>query len=170
MRINRKLVLSLAVLGAGCSDFLSGPGLTVNPNNPVEATPQQQLIAIQASAWTRLEGQIARNASIYTQQLIGSNNQQLTYATQYGITEADIGGQMTGFYTGGGLVGLRKIQAASVTSGDKMLEGIADIWEGFQFGMAASVWGDIPYSQAADPTITTPILDKQLDVYTAAMA
>src|SRR5438105_3669055 len=139
--MNKKTIsaLALAVVAVGCSDFLSGPGLTVNPNAAVTATAQQQLVAVQASAWTRLEGQIARNASIYTQQLIGSNNQQLTYATQYGITEADVGAQMTGFYTGAGLVGLRKIQGIGNTTGDKTLEGIAKIWEGFTMGMAASV-------------------------------
>jgi hypothetical protein len=170
--MNKKLFVALALVGAsaGCKDFLSGPGLTINPNSAVIATAQQQLIAVQASAWTRLEGQIARNASIYTQQLIGSNNQQLTYATQYGITESDIGGQMTGFYTGAGLVGLRKIQEAADEVGDPTLEGIALIWEGFSMGMAASVWGDLPYSEAVDDAITTPKLDTQAEVYTQALA
>jgi hypothetical protein len=169
--MNRSAVkaLGLAVVltgAASCKDWLVGPGLSENPNSPVGATAQQQLIAVQASAWTRLEGQLARNASIWTQQLIGSNNQQLTYATQYNYTEGDVGGQMTGFYTGGGLVGLRNIQALSNASGDQLLEGIAKVWEGFSFGMAASVFGDLPYSEAVS-VATTPILDPQQSIYTA---
>ena len=35
------------------------------------------------------------------------------------------------------------------------------------FGMAASLWGDIPYSEAADPDITSPKLDDQAAVYDA---
>src|SRR6267378_1803407 len=97
------LALALALVGvAGCKDWLTGPGLTVNPNSPVSASAAQQLIAVQSSAWTRLEGQLARNASIWTQQLIGSNNQQLLYGTQYQYTEDVLQSQMTGFYTGGG--------------------------------------------------------------------
>ena len=157
------VVLALAVLGAACSDFLSGPGLTENPNSPVVATPQQQMIAMQSNMATRLEGQIARCAGIFTQQLIGSNNQQFSYCTTYGVTELDITGHMTGFYTGGGLVAMRNIQA----SGDPLLAGIAKIWEGLAFGTATSVWGDLPYSEANDLSILTPRLDPQEDIYGA---
>ena len=117
--MNRKAVvlLSLALLGgAGCNDFLRGKGLTENPNSATDGTPLQQLIAVQANMFVRPEGQMARSAGIYTQQLIGSNNQQLTWATQYGQSESDIPGHMSAFYTGGGLVGLRKIQAAANAS------------------------------------------------------
>jgi hypothetical protein len=155
------VVLALAVLGAACGDFLKGPGLTENPNSPVIATPTQQLIALQSNMSTRLEGQLARCAGIFTQQLIGSNNQQFSYCTQYGVTELDITGQMSGFYTGGGLVAMRNIQA----SGDPLLVGIAKIWEGLAFGTATSVWGDLPYSEALDLSILTPRLDPQEDIY-----
>src|ERR1043166_8030524 len=95
------LVLALAIAaGWGCADYLSGPGLTENPNNPTQATPLQILIAVQSSAATRLEGQIARCAAVFTQQLIGSNNQQLQWCTGYAIGEGDISGAMSGFYTG----------------------------------------------------------------------
>lgn len=161
------LAFSLTVMGvAGCKDFLTGPGKSENPNSPVGATAAQQLIAVQASAWTRFEGQLARNASIWTQQIIGSNNQQLQYGTQYQYTEDVVGGQMTGFYTGGGLVGMRNIQSLAKDGGDPLLEGLGKIWEGFSFGTAASIWGDLPYSEAVS-SVTTPKLDPQLEIYNA---
>ncbi len=158
------VALLLAFIASACGDFLSGPGLTENPNNATEASAQQQLIALQANMSARLEGQIARNASIYTQQIIGANNQQLTYATQYDIREADIGQNFTGFYTGGGLVAMRNIQAYGAES-DKFLEGIAKVWEGLAFGIATSVWGDLPYTEAVDAAILTPKLDPQQAIY-----
>jgi hypothetical protein len=161
------LALSLALVGvAGCKDWLTGPGLTVNPNSPTSASAAQQLIAVQSSAWTRFEGQLARNASIWTQQLIGSNNQQLTYGTQYQYTEDVLMTQMTGFYTGGGLVGMRNVQSLANAGGDPFLEGLGKIWEGLSFGTAASIWGDLPYSEAVS-SVTTPKLDAQLDIYNA---
>src|SRR2546429_6240837 len=163
-------VLALLLCGAGCTEFLSGPGLTENPNNPLEVTALQQLIAMQSNMATRLEGQIARCAGIYTQQLIGSNNQQLSYCTQYAVTEGDISGQMSGFYTGGGLLALRNIQAAAQASGDNFLLGIAKVWEGLAMGTATSVWGDLPYSEAVDPTIPEPKLDTQESIYAAVQA
>lgn len=158
-------VLALTVIGAGCSDFLSGPGLTENPNSPTAGTPLQQLVSMQANMATRMEGQIARCASIFTQQLIGSNNQQLQYCTGYGVTESDISGQMSGFYTGGGLVALRNIEAAATESGDNFMLGIAKIWEGFAIGTATSVWGDLPYREAVTDGIESPALDPQQQIY-----
>lgn len=160
-------VLALAFIGAGCSEFLSGPGLTENPNDPTQATAVQQLIAVQANMSARLEGQIARCASIFTQQLIGSNNQQLSYCTAYGVTEADISGQMSGFYTGAGLKGMRNVQALARASADSFMVGMAVTWEGFAMGTATAVWGDLPYSEALTPGIETPALDPQEDIYAA---
>lgn len=164
------VALSLALLGAACDDFLQGPGLTENPNQATEGTALQQLIAVQANMFTRLEGQMARSAGIYTQQIIGSNNQQLQWATQYLQSESDIPAHMSAFYTGAGLVGMRSIQAAGVASSDKFLEGIAKVWEGYAFGTAASVWGDLPYSEALNPEILTPKLDAQETIYQQVQA
>jgi len=160
------LALPLAFIAGACGDFLQGPGLTENPNSATEASAEQQLIAIQANMATRLEGQIARNATIYTQQIIGANNQQLTYGTQYDIREGDIGQNMTGFWTGAGLVAMRSIQAYGAEN-DRFIEGIGKIWEAIAFGTATSVWGDLPYSEAVNPDILTPALDSQEDIYAA---
>lgn len=159
------VALSLAVLGAGCGDFLSGPGLTESPNTPTEVTTLQQLVAIQANMFTRLEGQMARSAGIYTQQIIGSNNQQLMWGTNYQASESDIPAHMSAFYTGAGLLGMRNVQAAAQTANDPFVEGIAKIWEGLAFGTATSVWGDLPYREALNPAIETPALDPQQQIY-----
>jgi len=163
-------VLALALLaggGWGCGDFLSGPGLTENPNNPTQATAIQILVSVQANMATRMEGQVARCAAVFTQQLIGSNNQQLQWCTGYGVGEGDISGQMAGFYTGGGLLGIRAVETAATTAGDNVLLGIAKIWEGFSMGTATSVWGDLPYSEAVTPGVESPKLDSQQSIYAA---
>ena len=170
MKASKKVVAVLAlalIAGWGCSDFLSGPGLTENPNNPTQATPIQLLISVQSSAAIRFEGQIARCASVFTQQLIGSNNQQLQWCTGYGIGEGDISGAMSGFYTGGGLLGLRSIEASATAAGDNLMLGIAKVWEAFNMGTATSVWGDLPYSEAVTVGIDSPVLDSQQSIYAA---
>ncbi len=162
------VVLSLA-LGAGCDDFIQGPGLTENPNSPTGGTAAQQLIAVQARMSTLLEGQLARTAGIYTQQIIGSNNQQQT-VSQYGYGETDYTGFFTGFYVGGGLVAMRNVQALAEAENNGVLLGIGKIWEGLAIGTATSIWGDIPYSEALRPDILTPRLDPQQEVYAAVQA
>jgi hypothetical protein len=158
------VVLSLALFGAACDDFIQGPGLTENPNSPTGGTAQQQLIAVQARFATLLEGQLARTAGIYTQQIIGSNNQQLQ-VTGYSYGESDYSGFFSGFYAGGGLLAIRNVQSLAVEAADKTLEGIALVWEGLAMGTATSIWGDLPYSEALRPDILTPKLDAQQDVY-----
>src|SRR5688572_29757826 len=116
--------LSLALLGVGCDNFLSGPGLNENPNNPLDASVTARYVAVQANMFTRLEGQLARFAGIFTQQLIGSNNQQQLQGTQYSVNELDVSGFMSAFYTGGGLFGLRQVQALADSAGDPLLEGL----------------------------------------------
>ncbi len=161
-------VLALALLaGWGCSDFLNGPGLTENPNNPLVATPIQVLVSVQANMATRLEGQLARCASVFTQQLIGSNNQQLQWCTAYLVGESDISGQMSGFYTGGGLYGIRQVEAAAQKAGDNQMLGEAKILEGLMMGTATSVWGDLPYTEALTSGIESPKLDSQQSLYAA---
>jgi starch-binding outer membrane protein, SusD/RagB family len=167
--IKAGLVLSLTLVAAGCDDFIQGPGLTETPNLPSAATAPQQLIAVQARMATLLQGQLARTAGIYTQQIIGLNNQQLL-VTQYLYGESDYSGFWNGIYSGGGLVALRNIQALAQADGDRLMEGIGLVWEGFLMGTATSIWGDIPYSEAIRPDILTPRLDPQREVYSQVQA
>src|SRR5512140_2936511 len=130
------------VLGA-CGDFLSGPGLTRNPNSPSQATLPQLFVAMQTAQFTIFEGQLSRDAAMFTQQMAGIGGQQAAYGSSYAITAKDVD-QWSAFYLGGGLVDLRKIQQAARAAGDAKWEGVADIWEALSIGTAASVWGDIP--------------------------
>jgi hypothetical protein len=165
-RYARTGVVLLALFAAACDDFIQGPGLTENPNSPTQGTAQQQMIAIHQRMTTLLEGQLARTAGIYTQQIVGFFNQQLT-VTRYQYSESDYSGFFSGFYTGGGLVAIRNVQAQSAAADDKLLEGIAKVWEGLAIGTASSIWGDLPYSEALRVDIVTPKLDAQRDVYDA---
>jgi hypothetical protein len=86
----------------GCNDFLTGDKLTVNPNAPTEAAPLQVLLASQIGLFVQQEGQLARLAAIYMQQLSGTNNQQADYGSRYSITEQDVVTFWNQTYTGTG--------------------------------------------------------------------
>ena len=164
-RATRVAGLLAISLGAGaCSDFLTGPGLNQNPNSPTQATATQLFIAAQGQAFVRQEGQLARTAGMFVQQISGTNNQQLNWGSQYLGGESDYSGQFSGFYTGGGLVDWRLIQAKAESLSDAQFKGIAQVWEAFQMGTAASIWGDLPYREAV-AGIPHPVLDPQQQVY-----
>ena len=157
----------LASFTAGCKgDFLSGPKLTTDPNKQqVTRTPDQFFVPIQANTWFLNEGQLARVAAIWHQQMAGVQR-QFSSVDIYSQGEADLPTEWTSFYTGGGLIDARKLQVQVAALGDRRYLGIAKIYEAWLIGTAADVWGDIPYSEAV-AGIATPKLDKQMDIFAA---
>jgi starch-binding outer membrane protein, SusD/RagB family len=153
---------------AGCSDFLTGPGLTENPNAPITASKEQLFIGMQARQFVFQEGQMARLTAMWTQQVTGIFNQQLEYGSKYLITENDVSTHYNHVYVGGGLQDMRKILADPTA--DARLQGIVKVWEALTIGTATSLWGDLPYREAANTEIFTPALDPQQQIYADVQA
>jgi len=172
MRIRHlsRAALALTVAALGCDHFITGEKLTENPNNPTEASALQLFVAAQASLFNQQEGQLARIASMYVQQLSGTNNQQRDYGSFYLLTEGDVGPFWSQTYTGGGLLDLRRVETQARAVGNARVAAIAQILEALRVGTATSLWGDIPYTEATDAAIATPKLDPQQQVYAAVQS
>jgi hypothetical protein len=84
----------------------------------------------------------------------------------YSVNEFSWDGNWFQVYTGGGLVDLRKIENTERAAGDSIFLAVAKIWEAFDMGVAADLWGDIPYTEAVGGN-PTPALDSQASVYAA---
>jgi hypothetical protein len=160
--------LGLSVLVAGCSDFLTGDELTTDPNRPQDATMDQLFTGVQVNQFISQTGALSRLTSMWTQQMAGTDRQYIQLAL-YSITEDDFSDEWNDVYGGGGLRDLRQIQALATEANDNVYRGIAEVWEAFIIGMATSMWGDIPYSAAAD-TADQPTLDPQAQVYDSVQA
>jgi hypothetical protein len=164
------LVLALSV--AGCSDFLEGPGLEVDPNNPTDLErPGPLYVGIQAAGPVQFQGQLARFAAEYTQQAAGIARQQADFDL-YGGTQVDTDTYFGAIYGtsnvvtgGGGLLDIHKLQQIALGSGDSLYVGIGKVYEAMYMGLAADLFGDIPYRNAADSTVLTPSYDPQLQIY-----
>jgi starch-binding outer membrane protein, SusD/RagB family len=159
----------LLIFGAAaCSQFdLSGPKLDQNPNLATQVrTPDQYMIGIQAAMYSVQEGGLARTSGIWTQQFAGVDR-QYSSTDIYSVGEDDYSPDWNFIFAQGGLIDIRKLQAAVSAVGDRRYLGIAKTIEALEIGTAADIWGDIPYSEADNPDIATPKLDKQLDVYAA---
>jgi len=169
------LGLGLALGAAGCSDFLSGPGIasTSDPNNILSLKkPGPLYVAIQQAGPPQRQGQLARIAAEYTQQIAGVNRQQQQSFDRYGAKPADTDTYFAAVYGssnvvtgGGGLLDIHKLQQIARTANDSLFIGIAKVYEAMYIGFAADFWGDIPYREAADSTKRTPHFDPQLQVY-----
>jgi len=172
LRLSRHLltaaVCTLAV--TGCSDFLSGPSVQTDPNNPTpdQATANQLFVAFQASQYTTFEGTMAYTVCIWMQQCTAINGRFLEQqGVDYQMDGQTFDGQFSGIYYGGGLIDLRTIQTKTAAT-DPLYNGIAEVWEALIISEAADKWGDIPYSEAVG-TVKTPKLDGQLSVYAALL-
>lgn len=156
----------MASVTTGCGDFLSGPKLTTDPNKQTETrTPDQWFVPIQANTWFLNEGQLARLAAVWHQQMAGVQRQFSSFDV-YTVGEGDVEGEWASFYTGGGIIDARKLQDQVSKLGDRRYLGIAKIYEAWLIGTMADLWGDVPYSEAVKD-IATPKLDKQMDIYAA---
>lgn len=158
-------VLVAAFVGmanAGCGDFLSD--VADDPNNPTVATRDQRFTAVQAGQFGQQEATIALTICMWMQQCSGVGGRFVEDLDGYGIDESSHSFDFTSVYVGGGLIDLRAIEASAEADGDRVYAGIAKVWEAFVIGTAASIWGDLPYREAAGD-VATPALDPQAQVY-----
>jgi hypothetical protein len=167
--ITRALLCGLGVLGASaCSDWLSDPDATNNPNQPTEANISQLFVSTQTSLTMQYTSDVARTVCMWMQQCAGTDRQyRLLGIYNYGEDAFDENWDF--IYTGGGLLDVREVQRLAGEAGDDVYGGIARVMEAMMVGLAADAWGDIPYSDAVGEA-TNPTLDPQEQVYAAVHA
>jgi hypothetical protein len=149
---------------AGCSDFLDCGECITSPTSPTQATSTQRLVASQAKLWQLVNGDLARQTSMFMQQMAGVGN-QYQVLDKYSL-DASGGGDFTTAYSGAGLIDLKKVDADSRASGDKTMLGISLVMKAWLLSVSTDIWGDAPYTQAAQPDeFPTPAYDPQQVVY-----
>ena len=156
---------SLLVTAYSCEDIVDG--INENPNDLTVADVNEvlfltggQLANIQLQC-----GHLNRVSGMYTGQLIGI---QALYSNIYGynLSTGEANSEWGALYVGV-ITNMRHIIE---NSDSDLLRGIAMIIQGHAFGTAASLWGDIPFSEAGNPEIADPIFDGQVAVYNGAIA
>jgi hypothetical protein len=157
------LVAALGAAGSACNPFLTGEGLSNDPNNPTTATREALFMGVQAATFGQAESSVPLTICMWMQQCTGGGGRFVEQFGQYLIDETSHSFDFNSVYTGGGLSDIRRIEASAAEAGDAVFLGIAQIYEAFVIGTAADVWGDIPYTQAL--TVNAPALDNQFAVY-----
>lgn len=156
------LVLSLAF--SSCESYLEG--FEQDPNNPADAPATLMIAHVETADLFMHEGELARTAGMWVRYFTGSDRQYIAYET-YNVTSGDFDNAWGNLYWGV-LSQARLVQAKAAAVKDDVLVGVAQILEAHVMGTAAALWGDIPYSQAANvEEFPTPAYDSQADVYAA---
>jgi starch-binding outer membrane protein, SusD/RagB family len=163
-----KVVLAVGmVIGGvvGCEKYVSG--YDTNPLAPQSANATKTFVGAQLAYVVFTEGWCSMLAAIWADQLHGAQRQFDSYES-YRVMAEDFSSDWALAYSGT-LKNLRLVQTA--TDATQGLKGAAEILEGIHMANVAAMWGDVPYSEAAQGEgNTTPHYDTQQSVYTQALA
>src|SRR5438270_1981546 len=149
---------------AGCSNFLDAPKAVADPNAPTQASTTQLFEGVIANTFADQEGGVAMLICQWMQQCAGVNGRFVETQGNYTIDASSFDISFQNIYNGGGLIGIRTIEASTAASGDKLYLGITEVLEAMNMMFAADIWGDVPYSQAVGTNVT-PTFDPQMTVY-----
>ncbi len=159
------LYISIALLltSTGCKKWVEG--YDVSPNSPSDVNLASLLSSSELAATSVFTGQLARSASIFTQQSAGTDFQMKDVAI-YNVTESDNLNEWQTIYSGALINMQTMIDKAGTES--PYYAGIGRILKSMTIGLATDYWGDIPYSEALQglngPDFFNPKYDKQQDI------
>ncbi|HUI31685.1 MAG TPA: SusD/RagB family nutrient-binding outer membrane lipoprotein [Candidatus Acidoferrales bacterium] len=159
--------LLVAAVIAGCKSFTKG-----YENNPIasaSAPASTIFTSSQVSFDLFMEGFSSYVAALWSQEATGTVSQFIGYYV-YTASSQDFNNDWGLAYNNVGY-DLRLVEAQAAKDGNPTLEGAAKVVEGIQMGTVADLWGDVPYSQAFQPTVyLQPKYDPQDSVYSRVQA
>lgn len=159
-------ILVLAMFLASCQNLVDG--INDNPNDILITDIDAELFLTGAMLANSVAqgGHLARIGAMYSGQLIGLSS---LYSNIYGfsLSTAESIGTWSRFYVGA-IPNLRHIR--TIAPGDNLMVGITKVVEAHAIGTAASLFGDVPYSEINNPAISDPVFDDQVAVFNAAIA
>jgi hypothetical protein len=104
------LALGLGIGSSACSDYLTGPKLSDNPNRPTVANNANLLVSAETNLAFQSESHLARTICIWMQQCAGTNKQYLSLGLYITGDDDYYYDGWIDAYTRGGLLDLRRIQ------------------------------------------------------------
>lgn len=154
------LILILFVSLTSCKKYLD---VNVTPNNPTDVPPSTILPATTIGIAFANSNDLNRATSALVQHIAGVANQTASYDI-YNL-DGSFSNQWNFEIYGGSLNNLQLlINRYSTTS--PAYSGIAKLQMAYAFSMATDLFGDVPYSQAAQGLkFQNPRFDKQEDIY-----
>ncbi len=140
--------------------------LNEDPNNPADAPYELMMTGLQLGNVQVHEGELTRLVGMWSGYFTGSDRQYIGLES-YNVTAGDFDSPWQIVYANT-LSQARIVQEKAAAANDKVALGIAQIIEAHTVGTAASLWGDIPYTQAADvEQFPEPVYDSQIEIYAA---
>ncbi len=160
------LILILSVGAFSCESVVDGINDDPNKITVDELEPRLFLTGAQLANSQVQVGHTNRIAGMYSGQLQGFTS---LYSNIYGysLSGVESNGAWNHIYIGT-LSNVRQIRA--IAPDDLLLTGIAKVMEANAVGTGASIFGDIPYSEALNPEIENANFDGQVSVFNSLIS
>ncbi len=138
--------------------------INIDPNNPTSAPYSLVLNGAEVAGILIYEGNLARIAGMFSRSFTGVDRQYVSL-NNYNSSSVDYNDTWDGLYATV-LTQEKTVAAQAALVNDKTTVGIAQVLMAQGFGLAADLWGDVPFSEVGDPAkYPTPKFDAQADVY-----
>jgi hypothetical protein len=151
-----------AVIFNSCSKIVEG--INENPNNPTDADPGTMLTSVLIGNISIQEGEMARIAGMWSGYFRGFTQQYQSYH-QYQVVARNYDAAWQNVYSGA-YKNIKILKQKAIQINNRRMLGVAQVAEANLMGTVTALWGDIPYTQAADEQNTRPGFDGQQAVYT----
>jgi hypothetical protein len=169
LSMRRALCATVLVTSVSACEFIDP--ITENPNTVPVATLDQLLVS---TTVTTFDWSIGPAGYIWLQQ-IDETRPTSAWSTydllridadeEYRVPYSGLVGVNIGKSGGGGLNDLRTGIEQAEALGRRTYAGIFKVYEAYLVGIAASLFGDVAYSEAVTTGVQQPVLDPQRDVY-----
>lgn len=144
---------------SSCSDFVDG--FEQDPNNANDAPIEAVLNGAFVGLIVGHEGEDARLAGMWARQFTGSDRQYSAFQV-YNVNAENF--EFDKYYLA--IENAQIVIEKAALTNNLLASGIAKIVEAHSVGMMASLWGNIPYTEANQfPEIEDPVFDGQESVY-----
>ncbi len=158
------IVISICVIAGftACNSIVDG--LNDNPNSPTSAAFQNILTGAEVGNIVLQTGESARRAGIFCGYYTGIQRQHQGFST-YTVTTSDF----DALWQDGFINGLRNAKVAEEVALEEGLAGVSigitQVLQALIYGTETSLFGAIPFEEAAEIFIENPQFESQLVVY-----
>lgn len=162
MKSYSRLIIVVFITLASCESFVTGIS-EQDVTRITEVDLNLTVVAAEVNYMGFLEGQAARLAGMWSGYFQGTDRQYVGLYN-YNVTASDFGTEWGNVYIYT-LKQLRIAQAKATEQNNLSTKGICQVMEASIMGTATALWGDIPYSEAAQVELyPNPAYDTQSDI------
>lgn len=154
-------IIASILLSTGCKKLVEDRN--EEPNNFTDADATLMAPGMVLGDILVHEGELARTAGIWSGHFTGGDRQYIALNT-YSTTSGDYD-NIWGTLYAETVKQSKVIQEKAIEVNNKQLLGFAQLIEAHAIGTAAALWGDVPFSEAANVEFSEPSYDDQLAVY-----